>query len=106
MMNAIRARRERVKLQNPVRVADEIGGAAIAWSDAGEVWASIQATSVAQADLFDTNAATAGFRVTINRREDVRAGWRVIWGGRELRIVGVSDGGAPAIVLICEEETL
>lgn len=93
-------------LQSPLRVADEIGGAAIAWSDAGEVWAAIEATRVAQAEAFDTAASTAGFRVTVNRRDDVRAGWRAIWGTRVLRVVGVSDGGAPAIVLVCEEETL
>jgi head-tail adaptor len=48
----------------------------------------------------------SAFRVTINRRNDVRAGWRVIWGARVLRVVGVSDGGAPRIVLVCEEERL
>ena len=35
-----------------------------------------------------------------------RAGWRVIWGARVLSVVGVSDGGAPRIVLVCEEEKL
>lgn len=105
-MSAIGARRARVTLQSPLRVADEIGGAAIAWSDAGAVWAAIEATRVAQAEAFDTAASTAGFRVTVNRRDNVRAGWRVVWGTRVLRVVGVSDYGAPAVVLFCEEETL
>jgi SPP1 family predicted phage head-tail adaptor len=95
-----------VTLQSPTRVADEIGGAAIAWTDQGEAWAVIHATSVAQLEQFDTRAAVSAFRVTINRRNDVRAGWRVIWGARVLRVVGVSDGGAPRIVLVCEEERL
>lgn len=105
-MSSIAARRERVMLQSPVRVADEIGGAAIVWLDAGEVWAAIEAANVAHADAFDTNASTAALRVTINRRGDVRASWRVIWGTRVLGVVGVSDAGAPEIVLVCEEETL
>ena len=105
-MSAIGARRQRIMLQSPVRVADEIGGAAIVWLDAGEVWAAIEATSVTQADALDTAASTAGLRVAINRRGDVRAGWRVVWGTRVLGVVGVSDSGAPDIVLVCEEETL
>ena len=107
MTGQIRARHERVSLQKPLRVADEIGGAAVVWVDEGQAWATIQPTSLsAQAGLFDTRVATAAFRVAINRRDDVRPGWRVIWGARQLNIVGVSDGGAPRIVLICEEETL
>jgi head-tail adaptor len=102
----LRARHVRVMLESPMRVADEIGGAAIAWIEQGEVWATIHATSVSQADLFDTRAAVNAFRVAINRRDDVRAGWRVIWGARVLSVVGVSDGGAPRIVLVCEEEKL
>jgi SPP1 family predicted phage head-tail adaptor len=102
----LRARHVRVNLQSPTRVADEIGGAAIAWTDQGEVWATIHATSVTQRELFDTRAAVSAFRVTINRRDDIRAGWRVIWGARQLSVVGVSDGGAPRIVLLCEEEKL
>jgi SPP1 family predicted phage head-tail adaptor len=100
------SRHERVRLESAVRVADEIGGAAIAWADQGEVWATIDAASTAQLERFDTHPATTAFRVSINRREDVRAGWRVMWGARELRIVGVSDSGAPRMVLICEEEKL
>ena len=99
-------RHERVRLESPVRVADEIGGAAIAWANQGDVWATIEAGSTAQAERFDAHPATTSFRVTINRREEVRAGWRVMWGARELRIIGVSDSGAPRTVLICEEEKL
>jgi SPP1 family predicted phage head-tail adaptor len=102
----LRARHARVTLQSPARVADEIGGAAIVWADQGEVWATIHATGAAQLDLFDTRGAVQTFRVTINRRDQVRAGWRVLWGARVLRVVSVSDGGAPRIVLVCEEEDL
>jgi len=36
----------------------------------------------------------------------VRAGWRVVWGERRLRVTGANDEGAPRIVLVCEEERL
>jgi SPP1 family predicted phage head-tail adaptor len=106
MSDVIGALRARVKLQSPTRVADEIGGAAIAWSDAGDVWAEIEAGGVSPATDFDATPSVATYGVTINRRDDVRSGWRVAWGARRLRIVGVADDGAPRIQLTCREETL
>ncbi|MEQ1810691.1 MAG: phage head closure protein [Terricaulis sp.] len=106
MSEAIGARRERVKLQSPMRIADEIGGAAIAWSDEGDVWAEIVAAAASESAAFDASPSVAIYRVAINRRDDVRAGWRVAWGARRLRIAGVADEGAPRIELTCREETL
>lgn len=106
MTDAIGAMRARVQLQSPVRAPDDIGGAAISWGNEGEVWALIEATSASEGVAFDTVPATANFRLTINRRTDMRAGWRVLWGARVLRIAGIRDDGAPRFVLICEEEKL
>jgi SPP1 family predicted phage head-tail adaptor len=106
MSDAIGARRARVKLQHPTRVADELGGAAIAWSDAGDVWAEIEAGGVTESAAFDAAPSVASFRVTINRRDDVRAGWRIAWGARRLRILGVADDGASRVQLNCQEESL
>jgi head-tail adaptor len=104
MSDAIGAARARVTLQEPVRVADEIGGAAILWTPRGDVWAQIEARGAGEGAAFDTSASVAGYGVTINRRDDVRAGWRLLWAERRLRITGVGDQGAPRIVLRCEEE--
>lgn len=106
MSDAIGALRARVKIQSPTRVADELGGAAIAWDDAGDVWAEIDAGGVSESAAFDAAPSVASLRVTINRRDDVRAGWRIAWGARRLRIVGVADDGAPRIRLTCQEEIL
>lgn len=106
MSDAIGALGARVILQKPTRIADEIGGAAIAWSDQGAVWASIEVTSAGESTALDATAAIASFRVTINRRDDVRVGWRLVWGARLLRVRGVADDGAPRLVLSCEEEKL
>lgn len=105
MSDAIGAQRARIQLQSPTRVADEIGGVAIAWSDAGEAWAAIDATGAGQGVDFDGAPAISSFRVTLNNRADIRAGWRVIWGARVLRVVGINDGGERRIALNCEEET-
>lgn len=104
MSDAIGALRARVMLRSPLRVADEIGGAAIAWIDQGEVWAEIEATGASENVAFDVAGAVGRFRVTINRRADIRAGWRLAWGDRVLRISGVRDDGAPRMDLNCEEE--
>lgn len=104
MTDAIGAMRSRVTLQSPVRVADEIGGGAILWSDAAEVWAAVDALGARETVAFDTTASTASFRVVIYRRDDVRAGWRVIWGERVLRVAGVVDGGGRRMDLMCEEQ--
>lgn len=106
MSDAIGALRVRVTLQSPTRVADELGGAAIAWTNAGDVWAEIDASSAGESAAYDGAPSVASYRVTINRHEDVRAGWRIAWGARRLRIVGVADDGAPRIELNCQEETL
>jgi SPP1 family predicted phage head-tail adaptor len=106
MSNVIGALRARVKLQGPVRVADEIGGAAILWSDVAEVWAAVDVLSARQVALYDAAFSAASHRVVIYSRDDVRHGWRVIWGDRALRVLGVIDGGGRRIDLICEEEIL
>lgn len=98
--------RARVGLQSPERTVDDLGGASIAWTNEGEVWAQISADGANQAAAFDTALSTASYTLTINRRDGVRAGWRVLWGGRVLRITGVRDEGAPRIELNCEEEVL
>lgn len=106
MSETLGAMRHRVTLQRPERVADEIGGAAIAWSDEGEAWGAIEALSGAEAAAFDAGRAVSSFRVTIHRRADARPGWRLLWGERRLRIVSATDDGAPMLSLICEEEFL
>lgn len=104
MSDAIGAMRARVTLQSPTRIADEIGGTAIAWADKAEAWAAIEALSASEAAAYDAATSTSAYRVAINRIEGVRAGWRVLWGERVLRIAGVRDDGAARIELMCEEE--
>lgn len=106
MSDAIGALKARVTLQRPTRIADEIGGAAIAWSDEGDVWAAIAANGATQSADYDIAPAFASFTVAMNARPDVRAGWRLLWGERVLRIRGVVDDGGARIELNCEEEKL
>jgi SPP1 family predicted phage head-tail adaptor len=104
MSDAIGVMRARITLQQPTRVADEIGGAAISWASAGDVWAEIAAGSVSDSADYDTPTSDVSYTVTINRSADVRAGWRVVWGARRLRVTAIRDDGAPRVALACKEE--
>lgn len=98
--------RARVTLQSPARTPDDLGGAALAWTSQGDVWAEISAGGASQGADYDTAPSVSVYRLVINRRDDVRAGWRALWGARALRIVGVSDEGDARIDLHCEQESL
>lgn len=106
MSEIIGAMRARLRLESPTRTADAIGGAALAWSNQGDVWAEVRAGGAAQAAAFDAAPSITAYNIIINRRTDVRAGWRVVWSARVFRVVAVRDEGAPRIELICEEERL
>lgn len=106
MSDAIGALRARVALYAPTRTPDDMGGASLDWTPQGEAWAQVEAAGASAGAAFDTRVSTGAYRVTIYRRDDVRAGWRLIWTARVLRIVSIRDEGAPRIVLTCEEEIL
>lgn len=106
MSEGIGVMRARIALYSPERTPDDVGGGSLAWTPEGEAWAQIEALGGGFGAAFDTAASLSAYRVTINRRDDVRAGWRVAWGARTLRITSVRDEGAPRVVLACEEEVL
>ncbi len=106
MSEAIGAMRARVRLESPLRVSDNIGGAAITWSNQGDVWAEIDAGGAGQSAAFDTAPSVAAYSFAINRRTDARAGWRVVWGARVFPILAVRDEGGARIELVTEEEKL
>ena len=108
MNETIGAMRTRVTLEEPVRIADEIGGAAILWTSRGDVWAEIRPRGASEYALYDASVSRADYLVTIRRREDVRHPWRIVWGSRRFRVLGRldADDGASRIVLFCQEEML
>lgn len=106
MTKIIGRMRARVRLESPQRTADNIGGAAITWTNQGDVWAEISAGGGGQSAGFDTAPSATAYAFAINRRTDVRAGWRVVWGARVFAVRAVRDEGAPRIELLTEEERL
>lgn len=106
MSESIGPMRARVRLESPLRTPDNIGGAAITWTNQGDVWAEISAAGGGQGADFDTAPSSTAYAFAINRRSDVRAGWRAVWGARVFAIRAVRDEGAPRIELVTEEERL
>lgn len=104
MTDAIGALRERVELERPVLTGDELGGASASWTAAGAVWCAIEARDTSEAAASDGVSARTSFVVSIRRREDVRADWRLHWRGRTLNVAGVLDDGSPVMRLLCVEE--
>jgi head-tail adaptor len=104
MSDAIGAMRARVTLQSPAGVSDEIGGAAISWNDEGAAWAEVEASGAGESVAHDRALGVATYKMGLHRRPDVRVGWRVLWGERVLRVVGVADDGDPRMIMSCEEE--
>ncbi len=98
--------RARVRLESPTRAADNIGGAAITWTNQGDVWAEISAGGGGQSADFDAAPSSTAYLFAVNRRADVRAGWRVIWGTRVFAILAVRDEGAARVELLTGEERL
>lgn len=106
MSDVITALRARIRLERPQREDDEIGGGAIVYEDAGDAWAEISASGGSESNAFDIAPSRVIYRVELRARADLRAGWRIVWGARVLRVTARRDEGGPRIVLICEEETL
>lgn len=106
MSEVIAPLRARVRLESPARTDDNLGGAAISWTNEGSVWAEVSTIGSARSEAFDAAPSVASFRVEMRARSDVRAGWRVVWGARVLSIVGVRNDGGARIELACEEEKL
>lgn len=104
MSDSIGAQRVRVRLQRPTPQADAMGGAALGWTDAGDVWANVTQIAADSRVAFDALRAVARHSVIMRRRSDVRSGWRVLRGAAVLRVVAVRDQGEPRLELICEEE--
>ena len=106
MNDGIGALRARVRLQSPVRSEDELGGAAQSWAEEGAVWAEIDVRGVGESAEYGTQVSRASARVSLRSRDDVRAGWRVAWGVRSFRVLGVVNDGGARTTLVCEEEVL
>ena len=83
--------RERVTIQRPATTADPAWGPSAGWADVCEVWAEVLYGEGTERPSARSVQATGAFTVRIRYRPGINSTMRVVWGGRNLDIVGVGD---------------
>ncbi|GAM98860.1 hypothetical protein U91I_02496 [alpha proteobacterium U9-1i] len=106
MTDTIGALRTRIRIESQTRVADEIGGVALAWTAQGEAWAEIVVGGGGEAGAYDAARSATSVRLRVRRRPGDWLRSRVRNGDAAYRVLAVRDDGGPWIELVCEEERL
>lgn len=96
---------ERVRIEQPVHVPDELGGAQLSWSELATVWAEILPLSgtAREAAHSAQMQASAGYRVRMRLRGDLRASMRLVWNARVLLIHSLHEADQLLDILTYEE---
>lgn len=94
--------RHELVLETPQNSADGLGGHFETWTEAGVVMADIEAARPKRQDGADQDRATAGFRITMRFRPDIRIGMRLRRGVRIFAIGTVSDPDESGRYLVCQ----
>ena len=102
--DAIGRLRHRMTIEQPVRAADEGGGATLTWSPLATVWAEVMARSGREIVSGDALAARSFYRVLMRYRADVDPTMRLIWHDRVLEILSVRDEHGTQHWLTCDCE--
>lgn len=97
--------RHRVGIYAPSRVSDDIGGTITRWSFQRAVWAMVEPRAISETTENGRLRVVQSFRVTVRHRTDISHRARIIWRGRTLRVVAMSDPDTrfERLHLICEE---
>jgi len=91
----------RLMLQEPVRTADDAGGASIAWSLVAEVWAAVRPGGGGEALEGDALRGRTTHEVWLRHRNDVRPDMRFLFGARAFDIRSVVEVGGRQRFLKC-----
>lgn len=99
------ALRHRVTIEEPVRVSDEAGGAAITWSYVATVWAEIQPKTGREVFESDQLGGRVTHDVRMRYRDGVTPKMRIFHSGRLFDIRFVANVGERSewLICVCEE---
>jgi head-tail adaptor len=97
--------RERVIIEQPISVRNEMGLQEPGWEEVCRCLASVVLDSVGQESEGQALSAMPRFRVTIRWREGVALDQRVTWNGRKLMVRQLSEDprAKDRISMRCEE---
>ncbi len=90
-MTAVGRLRERVTIEQPVRLPDGAGGADVTWKVLASVWAEVVALAGTEVAPGARDEARQAHRITIRFRDDVTTEMRLSWRGQALNIRGARD---------------
>ena len=91
----------RVLIQQPVTVADEVGGRSVSWSTLATVWAAVTSTKYGRDEDYFGEKLNASHRldVTIRYRDDVTPKMRLLVDGEPYAIRSVENVDAADVIL-------
>ncbi len=97
--------RHKIEWLNPARTNDEAGGAAIAWTSGGELWAGVERLTSTRDFAGDRENRLKRIAVTIRYSAEISLGGRLRFAGDDFEIVSIEseDGRDKRLTLICEE---
>jgi head-tail adaptor len=96
---------ERVEVQRRDGARDALGGAVGDWASLGFAWAGLRPDGTGAAVAGGVADSQQRWRVTLRARDDLMIDDRILWSGRRLRVLSVTqDPGPPDRILIRAEE--
>ena len=97
--------RERIVIEQPISVRNEMGLQEPGWEDVCRCLANISMESVGQESEGQALSAMLRFRVTIRWREGIGLDQRITWGARKLMVRQLIDDPRQKdrILMRCEE---
>src|SRR5512135_2602518 len=81
--------RHQITYQAPVRVADDMGGATVTWTDMETVWAAIWPVSANEQIQSAQPTMTISHRIRNRYFPGLKASWRIKYGTRYFNIVSI-----------------
>jgi SPP1 family predicted phage head-tail adaptor len=104
-MSAIGEFRERISLQQEVRLGDGGGGVLLNWEEVAELWAAVEPLSGRETIQGEKVTALQTYRVRFRCEEYVRTSMRIVWQERVLNIRNIRhvDARGRLLEIIAEE---
>jgi len=93
----------RITLQQPVKLADGMGGSKSEWRDVAVVWAEFRIPNAKELTAMGTVISDLVRPISIRRRRDVKRGWRVLNDGRIYDVQHTYDIDFETTILVCRE---
>ena len=101
----IGALRHKLELLSFTRVADDAGGAEIAWLPGPEIWAKVERLTSTRDIVGDRARRLKRIAASIRYRSDILLGQQVRFDGEAYEVVSIESGDDKdrQLTLICEE---